>query len=57
MGPTFVKLGQFMTSRVDLLNPAYVEAEMSNRSRIALSLHRFTATSVAPAARPRAQSS
>jgi predicted unusual protein kinase regulating ubiquinone biosynthesis (AarF/ABC1/UbiB family) len=26
MGPTFVKLGQLMSSRVDLLNPAYVEA-------------------------------
>ena len=26
MGPTFVKLGQLMSSRVDLLAPAYVEA-------------------------------
>ena len=26
MGPTFVKLGQLMSSRVDLLNPPYVEA-------------------------------
>src|SRR4051812_10807668 len=26
MGPTFVKLGQLMSSRVDLLNPAYVDA-------------------------------
>jgi ubiquinone biosynthesis protein len=26
MGPTFVKLGQLMSSRVDLLTPAYVEA-------------------------------
>lgn len=26
MGPTFVKLGQLMSSRVDLLSPAYVEA-------------------------------
>ncbi|MGH3372117.1 MAG: ABC1 kinase family protein, partial [Nocardioidaceae bacterium] len=26
MGPTFVKLGQLLSSRVDLLTPAYVEA-------------------------------
>ncbi|CAM3777897.1 AarF/UbiB family protein [Nocardioides marinus] len=26
MGPTFVKLGQLMSSRVDLISPAYVEA-------------------------------
>jgi len=26
MGPTFVKLGQLMSSRVDLLSPPYVEA-------------------------------
>ena len=26
MGPTFIKLGQLMSSRVDLFNPAYVEA-------------------------------
>lgn len=26
MGPTFVKLGQLMSSRVDLLGPAYIEA-------------------------------
>ncbi len=26
MGPTFVKLGQLMSSRVDLFNPAYIEA-------------------------------
>jgi ubiquinone biosynthesis protein len=26
MGPTFIKLGQLMSSRVDLLTPAYIEA-------------------------------
>ena len=26
MGPTFVKLGQLMSSRVDLLSPPYIEA-------------------------------
>ena len=26
MGPTFVKLGQLLSSRVDLLTPAYIEA-------------------------------
>jgi ubiquinone biosynthesis protein len=26
MGPTFIKLGQLLSSRVDLLNPAYIEA-------------------------------
>ena len=26
MGPTFIKLGQLMSSRVDLLSPPYIEA-------------------------------
>src|SRR5690348_15025655 len=26
MGPTFIKLGQLLSSRVDLLSPAYIEA-------------------------------
>src|SRR5690349_3045667 len=35
MGPTFIKLGQLLSSRVDLLTPAYVEALARLQDRVA----------------------
>ena len=34
MGPTFIKLGQLLSSRVDLLTPAYIDALARLQDRV-----------------------
>ena len=41
MGPTFIKLGQMMSTRVDLFSPAYIDALSRLQDDVALGAQRF----------------